>query len=266
MKISAVFLVFACTAAFGHKVQLRDGIVPQKLAPILVSQEILPEISWEHIRDIVLTKGDLKAGFVQADVTEYVLEIMTNLQEVIVRQGYDPLELSDETIKLFPGSVTLKNGWLSDASTITVSDSVIARYTISTKVLDVVLPISFNCLLITYDYVTKIILLRIHGDVEAEIKHFKLDLELGFNFSSYHAFASKANVKDSGSIAFKFTGLGLLDWVINLLIGVFTTLFRGIILSVINLIIESPVQSIVSAINNAIDQLLQNNSTASVTY
>ncbi|CAH1126133.1 unnamed protein product [Ceutorhynchus assimilis] len=266
MKVSVFFFVFACQVAFGYEVQLKDGIVPQKLAPIQFSQEILPKVSWEHIRDIVLTKGELKAGYVQADVTEYVLGVMTDVQEVIVRQGYDPMELSDETINLFPGSVTLKNGWLSDASTITVCDSVIAKYTIATKVLDIVLPISFDCFLITYDYHTQIILLSINGDVQAEIKHFKLELELGFNFSSYHAYASKANVKDSGTISFKFTGLGLLDWIIDLMIGVFTTFFHGIILSVINLIIESPIQSIVSAINNAIDQFLQNNATVAVTY
>lgn len=58
------------------------------------------------------------------------------------------------------------------------------------------------------------------------------------------------------------TGLGLLDWVIDILTDTFTAVFHGIILDVVDLIIQVPVELIVNNINEAVDGILGYNGTS----
>ncbi|XP_076254884.1 uncharacterized protein LOC143192930 [Rhynchophorus ferrugineus] len=198
-----------------------------------------------------------------ADVTNYTQQILDNLKPIIIEQGLDPLELPDEAIDLLiGGSVTLTNGWLEDFSTIGVYDTVKLSYNNETNIIDLTLPLSFDELMISYDYKTKVLLLTISGDVKAKISDVKLSLHLGFDFNSYEAFVDEIDVKNSGSISFDFSGLGLLDWVIEAMSTVLTILFHDIILGVINAIIYNPVENVVENLNEKINEFLHTNSTA----
>ncbi|KAF7287567.1 hypothetical protein GWI33_005930 [Rhynchophorus ferrugineus] len=179
-----------------------------------------------------------------ADVTNYTQQILDNLKPIIIEQGLDPLELPDEEIDLLiGGSVTLTNGWLEDFSTIGVYDTVKLSYNNETNIIDLTLPLSFD-------------------ELMAKISDVKLSLHLGFDFNSYEAFVDEIDVKNSGSISFDFSGLGLLDWVIEAMSTVLTILFHDIILGVINAIIYNPVENVVENLNEKINEFLHTNSTA----
>ncbi|XP_050309178.1 uncharacterized protein LOC126745389 [Anthonomus grandis grandis] len=259
---SLVIIIGLAACVAGAQVKLIDGITPKVFPPVEFKEAHL--LNWIELKKIALEHGgEVTAGHIEADVTDYVIKIMKNLQNVIVQLGLDPMGLSNQTIKLIPtGKLDIYDGWLSDLSTINISDSVLVRYTQETDILDLTLPLAFKSLLITYDYHVKIVLLSIKGTIDAKIKQVKCNLRLGFNLTSYHAFVDDVDITDSGTITFKFTGLGLLDWIINLLTGVLTTLFHSIILGVINAVIYVPVNSIVDVINTAIDNVFHNNSTS----
>ncbi|XP_076254885.1 uncharacterized protein LOC143192931 [Rhynchophorus ferrugineus] len=192
-----------------------------------------------------------------ADVTNFTEQLLTNVRALIIDQGLEPLQLPDEKVNLVvTGNVHLTNGWLTDLSTIWTYDEVQINYSNETKILDVTLPLSFDVLLITYDYKTKIILVTIHGDLKAKVKKVKLNLHLGFNFNTYQAFVDKLDVKKSGTITIEFTGLGLLNWIIDAMSDVLIALFHNLILGIVDSIIQTPVQAVVEDINEIINNFL----------
>lgn len=262
-----VLIFISISLTFGNEIRLREGIKPQKFPPVVVNNtDLLLKRKWEDLANLVEHYSvDPRAGSIEADLTEYTLAILTHISEVIVHSGYDPLELSDQHLSLFPGSLDLSNGWLQDLSTITVYDEVVAKYTRADHLFELTLPIAFNQILIDYNYHVQIVLLGISGTVDAKVSNLKLNLHMGFNFTSYQAFVDNIDVKDSGSIQIKFTGLGLLDWVVELLTNAVIGVFHNLILGIVNLIIYNPVNEVVETINNIIYEVLHPNST-SVAY
>ncbi|CAG9769814.1 unnamed protein product [Ceutorhynchus assimilis] len=260
MKATAPLLLLFAGLVIAENYKLNPDITTEKLQPIKVTDEVLPAISWNLFKEILLLTGQLEDGHIQADVTEYAKKVLEYVQTFIVKKGLEPLVLSDQKIKLVPtGTCTLTNGTLNNLSSISLSDSVIVKYSHNGEIMEVTLPLAFESLSIDYKYRTKITLLSVKGGVQAKIKNVKLNLHLGFNFTSFYAFVDKADVRDSGSISLEFSGQGIADWVIDLLAGVLTTLFHGIILNVVNDIIDTPVEGVVDSINNLIDTLLLRN-------
>ncbi|CAG9769815.1 unnamed protein product [Ceutorhynchus assimilis] len=262
MKAAAPLILLFSGIVIAENLKLSHDINPGKFEAKKVTQEVLPDIVWKHLKEALLSEGALLSdGYIQADVTEYAIKIVEHLQPLIIKKGMEPLLLSDQKIKLIPtGTCILTDGTISNLSTISISNPVIARYNQNKDILDLTLPLYFKALAIDYKYRIKIVLLSIKGGIEAKIKNVKLNLHMGFNFSSYHAFVDKADIKSSGSISIKFTGQGIVDWVIDLLTDTLTTLFHGIILNVINMVINIPVGSMVSSINKIIDNILERNS------
>lgn len=252
-------IVFTCA----HGIHLIPGIKPHKFPPVGPSKDLTPHINWEKLEAIVeKVDKQQEIGAVDVNITDYALEILHNVASFIVRKGYDPMELSDEYLNLLVGSLSLNNGWLQDLSTVTFSDDVIVKYSRDSKILDLTLPLAFKTLLIDYDYkATAVLIFSLTGTVNAKVSDLKLDLHMGFNFSEYHAFVDNLDVKNSGKIDLTFTGLGLLDWIIDMMSSALTTLFHTLILSIADLVIYIPVQSVVNAINDGIDGLLHPNST-----
>lgn len=52
------------------------------------------------------------------------------------------------------GYVNITDGWLQQLSTITLSGDVIAKYSMSTHILEITLPIAFDNLLVCHDVVS----------------------------------------------------------------------------------------------------------------
>ncbi|XP_060517351.1 uncharacterized protein LOC132696509 [Cylas formicarius] len=205
----------------------------------------------------VMYFNELRAGIIQAQMNNYTDQILGNVKKLIVEAGLDPMELSQEVLGLPPlGSVTLSNGWLQETSTISRYNDVIISYNSETKIMQLTLPLSFKTLLATYDYHAQALLLGVSGKVNVKITNARMDLTMGFNFKTYHAFVDKADVRDTGSISLQFTGNGLVDWLIDLMSGVITTFFKGIILTIVDLVIAHPIQDAVGQINDVIDSIL----------
>ncbi|KAL1513315.1 hypothetical protein ABEB36_002737 [Hypothenemus hampei] len=251
---TAFLILISATLAYTSQVQLKEGITPQRLPPVDISNNIVPSSNYDI--------EDIRFSGITANVTEYAYKILENIRTLIIRGGLDPLQLSPQYVSLFPvGYMNLTDGWVQDLSTITFSDSVIATYSVDTNILALTLPIEFETLLINYDYHTVITLLSFTGTCDAEISKVKLNLHLGFNFTDFHAFVDKADVKDSGNIIIKFTGLGLLDWIIDAMSDAALLLFHGVILSIVDLFIDKPVDDFVNQLNALIDEILNSTKT-----
>lgn len=63
------------------------------------------------------------------------------------------------------------------------------------------------------------LLLSIKGTVDAQVQNVRLNLKLGFNFTSYHAFVDKADVTNTGYV-YSLTACQIsVMLVVNLVLG-----------------------------------------------
>jgi len=249
------------TVACGREVHLRDGVIPKILPVFELPEDAIPPAAWENLRDEVLSKGEVGAGFIQADLTAYSVELVRRLDKLLIAGGFDPLQLANQNISLVGGSLNLTHGYVEEVSSLNISGPVLVKYTSATKIIELTLPLSFKSLLISYDYHAAVLIVKVNGGAQAKVSNVKLNLHLGFNFTNYLAFVDKASVSDSGSITIKFTGLGLLDYLIDILGDALTIVLHGVILGIVDRIIDSPVHDIVNVFNKVIDVLLERNTT-----
>lgn len=263
MRVLFVVFLLCISSSFGSENEpvgiKAKGLVELDLADTQfvseIKQEVLKSVRSWRLRETL-----------EADVTNYTNEILDNVGLYLVENGMDPMELSDELVDLLLlGKINMTNGWLQELSSIGTYENVYVTYSNDTKKLELSLPLSFDSLLITYKYKYTYLLITISGNIKAKISDVKINLHLGFDFSTYQAFVNKIDVKSSGKIDFEFTGLGLLDWMIDAFSSVLTTLFHNLILGIINAIVYNPVQSVVSEINSVINSILHPNSTSNIT-
>lgn len=170
----------ALTLAASSNVELVEGITPKKLPSIEIPLDVLSTQEWTNLKTTVVSLGselETESGHIEANVTDYALELLANVQKLIIQDGLDPLELSDQYINLIDlGYVNITDGWLQQLSTITLSGDVIAKYSMSTHILEITLPIAFDNLLISYDYHTQVLLLSIEGTVDAQVQNVTGDM------------------------------------------------------------------------------------------
>ncbi|XP_056635446.1 uncharacterized protein LOC130444374 [Diorhabda sublineata] len=197
-----------------------------------------------------------KAGIV-ANLNDYFDEILENLAQDIIFDGYDPAELPDETLSLLIlGKITIDKGWLRDLSTISRYRDIELSYSSAEKKLELNFAIQFEFLQFTYDYVTELPLMTIRGEVEGKVEHVKIESALSFDFHTYHVALDYFNIMDTGKISIKFSGEGLVDWVTNAMTSVITTFLHPLILGIVQNVTKGPLQNSIDAINEAINNLI----------
>ncbi|CAH1117804.1 unnamed protein product [Phaedon cochleariae] len=192
-------------------------------------------------------------GSVTSVIDEYADEILKNVAELIISNGFDPVELPNATLNLIPtGHIFMTEGWLQDLSTISRFENVTSTYKSSERLLIVALPLKFDALLFTYKYHTEVLLLNLRGDVNGKLEKVKMRITLQFDFNTYKAELSQFDMSDTGKLSVEFSGLGLIDWVTNSMTSVVSLFLHPIIIAIINSIVKAPLKAIVEAVNEII--------------
>ncbi|XP_066255351.1 uncharacterized protein [Euwallacea similis] len=194
------------------------------------------------------------SGIFNLEMNSMTDELLGDLRQILIRQGMDPLDLEDETLQLLGivGSMKLTNGWLQDLSTILRYEDIIVSYNSANKTITFLLPLSFRDLLFTYDYVTRVLLFSVSGDVNGKIENVHMDLTLTYDAIN-EFILTDINMKDSGKVTVKFTGNSLVDWCTNAMTAVVTTVLHPIIIKILQNNVESIGNEIVTEINKYIN-------------
>ncbi|XP_066143817.1 uncharacterized protein [Euwallacea fornicatus] len=193
------------------------------------------------------------SGIFNLEMNSMIDELLNDLRNIIIRQGLDPMNLEDETLQLLGivGSMKLTNGWLQDLSTILRYEDIIVSYNSANKTITFLMPLSFRDLLFTYDYVTRVLLFSVSGDVHGKIVDVHMDLTL--TYDAVNGFIlDNINMKDSGKVTIEFTGNHLVDWLTNAMTACITTVLHPLIVKILQSNVESIGKEVVVAINDYI--------------
>ncbi|KAJ8952618.1 hypothetical protein NQ317_000955 [Molorchus minor] len=104
----------------------------------------------------------------------------------------------------------------------------------------------------TYDYLTKIFLLSVDGQIIGKVEKLRINVQLSFNFTSYNATLDNFDITNTGKLSLSFKANVLTDWLANILTTVVTTFLHPVIIGVIQSIVKGGLQAAVDAVNNFI--------------
>ncbi|RZC37491.1 uncharacterized protein BDFB_010402 [Asbolus verrucosus] len=196
--------------------------------PILIPEEVLKNI-----------KSQIGVGSTNAVLNEYADKIFENLRVFMIHQGFDPVEMPDmhtgfnyTLIITYHGELDLTQGWLSDLSTIHRGGD------------------------FTYDYSAKIMGLGPTGGIEGKVSNIAVEVKIGFDTTTLTASLDEFYIIHAGDIDFAFNGNPLVDWLLNVLTEVVTTLLKEVVLLVVENVVRGGLQSAIDIINDTINGLI----------
>ncbi|XP_056632765.1 uncharacterized protein LOC130442571 isoform X2 [Diorhabda sublineata] len=110
-----------------------------------------------------------------------------------------------------------------------------------------------------YDnYHAKVLFISISGSVHGSIENIKVNAELSFDFNTYTAFLDHYDMKDSGKVTIKFTGNGVVDWLLNAMTAVVDSFLGQVIVNVLAKLIRGSLREFCDKINEDIANILNN--------
>ncbi|RZC36751.1 hypothetical protein BDFB_014678 [Asbolus verrucosus] len=94
------------------------------------------------------------------------------------------------------------------------------------------------------------------GGIEGKVNGIVAEVKIGFDTDKFQASLDEFHIINAGHISFHFNGNPLIDWLLNLLTEVVTTLLKDVILLITETIVSGGVQSAVDAINDIINGII----------
>ncbi|KAJ8918297.1 hypothetical protein NQ315_014167 [Exocentrus adspersus] len=208
-----------------------------------------------------------RVGQITAVINDYADLIFENVQKCLIRNGLDPVEMPDQSLKLFPtGTINLTKGWLEDASTIERYKDVVITYKSSLKKLSCVVPVKFHSLMFTYKYHTEVFFLNSAGDTQGKVTNVRANIKFSFDFEKYEASLDSLDITDTGNISLTFSRNGLIDWITNFITTSVSLVLHPIIIRIIQFVVKGKVNNVMVLVNEAIKHVLSNQTTTIHTY
>ncbi|CAK1548566.1 unnamed protein product [Leptosia nina] len=197
-----------------------------------------------------------------AKVNDYVDNTIHMLIPFMVNNGLDPMTLPEIVegfeVRLilitYSAWLKLTNGAMTGLVNVTRFEDQKVNY--FAKNLRVRVHLQFNDLEFNYNYLVQVMNIGPTGRIIGSLDRFRVvaDLLIDFNNDEIHLQEFKLN--DVGRLRVRLRGNILFDWLLNPVIGVFTTLFNGIIMFTVELTIRSVAQSVITGINGAIRDVI----------
>lgn len=184
-----------------------------------------------------------------AIIDEFLDRLLENVKVIIIKNGIDPTSLPDERVNIGIGHTDLTEGQLNDTSTIQRYEDATISYDEGSRQLTAEMVLRFEDLKFIYKYHTKVTIISMTGHLHGDIEHIHIHVKLGFDFNEYKMFVDSIDFKHTGDINITFSGNGAVDWIINAMSKVLTTILHDLILSIVKNIVESPINALVDAIN-----------------
>ncbi|CAG9769811.1 unnamed protein product [Ceutorhynchus assimilis] len=192
----------------------------------------------------------LQNTIIEVELNDYMDRLLSNVRELIIKNGIDPTSLPDQKIDIHVGKTKLTEGQLNDTSKIERYENATLSYNTDTQKLIAQMTIRFEDLKFIYKYHTKVTFISMTGHVHGNVKHVHINVQLGFDLKQGLLFVNSINFKHTGSITIKVSGNSLIDWITDAMSFVITGVLHDLILSTIKNIIANPINSIVETVNN----------------
>lgn len=112
------------------------------------------------------------------------------------------------------------------------------------------LPILFPTLTVDYDYDVEVMgLLKHRGGLEARINNLHLYIDIVFDTKKFEFALQEFKITDAGKIEVKFSGNPLIDWLVNTLTKIVTTLLHDMVQNKIETQVRSALEAAIDNVN-----------------
>ncbi|KAL0109043.1 hypothetical protein PUN28_014262 [Cardiocondyla obscurior] len=174
---------------------------------------------------------------IRANLDKTVDDLLPSIRKLIVKNGMDPMRITDISEYIFPdlpgklkGSLDLQKGWVQNLSQVKRTNNVTAIYKNKRLTLD--MNLGFNVMDFNYEYYLKHLLYKRQGDVYGRLYDLDVNVVATVDLKEYHLILDSIKFSDIGKYDIKFEG-HILDNLLNAITKIITTVFRSRILPVI---------------------------------
>jgi len=187
----------------------------------------------------------------------FIDEVLKNLRQMIIDNGWDPMDLPDletgfsDTILgiTWHGDAWLRNGLLWGLSTIERSGSTSFTVDQNTSMLELTAMLSLNRPSGKYDAHADFMGIGVNADVTLDIHDVKIYLDATAQLTENGLAQGDLKVKNFyidhlGSINVDISGLGPLDWILEILVDLVDTFFRDWIKD----LVEGPLRDLIQSL------------------
>ncbi|XP_056632764.1 uncharacterized protein LOC130442571 isoform X1 [Diorhabda sublineata] len=225
--------------------------------------DVFQNINFEAIpQDVVdIIENDIsRVSDIDVLINDFIDKIFANIQNLMRNNNMSTIDIPDAHLQFDPaGHLDLRNGTLQDLDTISRREDVHIKYDSLNKKVSLTIPIKFDSLKFFYDnYHAKVLFISISGSVHGSIENIKVNAELSFDFNTYTAFLDHYDMKDSGKVTIKFTGNGVVDWLLNAMTAVVDSFLGQVIVNVLAKLIRGSLREFCDKINEDIANILNN--------
>ncbi|CAH0557912.1 unnamed protein product [Brassicogethes aeneus] len=126
------------------------------------------------------------------------LGLLANLDKKITNSSLDPLDIPGYDQKFLGEETKLSKGKLHGLSTLHRYKDCIITYERTEDVLTVQIPIQFNDISFTYDYLIKVILIPYKGGVTGKMTNFRMNYVFSLDLNTYHVALKTSEITHSG--------------------------------------------------------------------
>ncbi|XP_046971474.1 mite allergen Der f 7-like [Vanessa cardui] len=197
-----------------------------------------------------------------AKVNDYVDETISMIGPFLQQNGLDPMVLPEIEegfeirILLITYSAWLKlhDGQMTGLVNVARSGDQNVNY--FEKTLRVRVQLRFSDLEFAYKYLVQVMNIGPTGGIIGSLSHFDIIADVLIDFNTDEIQLQQFSIVERGRLRVRLTGNILFDWLLNPLITVFTTLFNGIIMSVVEITIRNVARGAIGAINANIREII----------
>ncbi|KAJ8956943.1 hypothetical protein NQ318_014362 [Aromia moschata] len=269
MKFLAIFaaVFFGTTLA---QVEVGEEIIESLLTEIFKDVEIdIPPQVVEHLssypdREISPVADE---GYIVAKLNDFIDQVFENLKQKVQNSSTNTLSLPNLSLQLDNngGYLNLSNGLLEDIFYLKRNGDVEIEYNFDENILNLTLPIQLDDVKYHFNYATKVVLLDVVGGLHGSIKNLKIDISLRFDLNTYKATLDHYDMNNTGTITISFTGNPVVDWLVDAISAVITTVLHPLIVDILQKAISGIITNILATINDTLDGIFNPTTTLAST-
>ncbi|XP_044752414.1 uncharacterized protein LOC123312193 [Coccinella septempunctata] len=208
----------------------------------------------------------------KATVNNYADELLHNLDKLAVKAGIDPMKVDDLEVKIsrrillitYTGKLKLTKIKVNDFSTIHRYDDAIVTYNKENKKFRIDIPLELKDIKFECHFKATLMGLGPSGALDGEMKSVRMIASIEIDFSTFEASVAQYKITHSDHITVHLHEFILIDWMINIIANTVTTVFKGLILGIVDTVVDGVLKASVNMINlvfEDVTEFIEGNST-----
>lgn len=155
------------------------------------------------------------------------------------------------------GEFAINHGWLQGLNTIQRTGESTIDY--ENQILQLWLPLSFDTILVNYDYKIKFMSLGPSGGIEGKVSNLRLIVDIAIDMKTMMVTLQGFSIADAGKITIRFSGNPLIDILTNVISGMATTMLHGVAVGVVQNQVREALQAAIDALNSSLHPSIAGN-------